>query len=47
VKVVLIPALAAYAGILFVTPLISEAGRAAIFENHAFLLPIPGRLFGS
>ncbi len=47
VKAVMIPALAAYAGILFVTPLISEAGRAAIFENHAFLLPIPGRLFGS
>ncbi len=47
VKLVMIPALAAYAGILFVTPLISEAGRAAIFENHAFLLPIPGRLFGS
>ncbi len=47
VALLMIPALAAYAGILFLTPLISEAGRAAIFENHAFLLPIPGRLFGS
>lgn len=47
VGLVMIPVLAAYAGILFVTPLISEAGRAAIFENHAFLLPIPGTLFGS
>lgn len=47
VGLVMIPVLAAYAVILFVTPLISEAGRAAIFENHAFLLPIPGTLFGS
>ena len=46
-NLVMIPVLAIYAGILFVTPMISEAGRAAIFENHAFLLPIPGRLFGS
>ena len=43
---IMVPVLAAYAGILFFTPLISEAGHAAIFENHAFLLPIPGRLFG-
>ena len=47
VNTLMLPALAAYAVILFITPLISEAGRAAIFENHAFLLPIPGRLFGS
>jgi hypothetical protein len=47
VKLVMIPALAACADILFVTPFISEGGRAAIFEHHAFLLPVPGRLFGS
>jgi len=47
VTAIIIPVIAAYAVILFVTPLVSEAGHAAIFENHAFLLPIPGRLFGS
>jgi len=47
VKLVMIPVLGAYALILFATPLISEAGQAALFENHAFLLPIPGQLFGS
>ncbi len=47
VNVVMTPVLAAYAGILFVTPMISETGHAAIFENHAFLLPIPGQFFGS
>ncbi len=41
VRILMVPILAVYAGLLFMTPLISEAGRAAMFENHAFLLPIP------
>ncbi|MEZ6059838.1 MAG: hypothetical protein R3C19_05705 [Planctomycetaceae bacterium] len=46
-KLVMIPLLAIYAAMLFATPLISEVGRAAIFENHAFLLPVPvGKLLG-
>ncbi len=46
-KLVMIPLLAIYVLMLFATPMISEVGRAAIFENHAFLLPVPvGKLFG-
>jgi hypothetical protein len=46
-RLFMIPVLGFYGLILFVTPFISEAGRAAMFENHAFLLPVPvGRLFG-
>ena len=40
----MIPVLAAYSAILFVLPLISEAGPRAMFENHAFLLPVPSGL---
>lgn len=40
-KVFMIPLLGLYGLILFVLPLISEAGPRAMFENHAFLLPVP------
>lgn len=33
--------LAVYVGFLFITPTISELGKAAPLENHAFLSPIP------
>jgi len=38
---IILPLLAAYAGFLFITPLISELGKAALLENHAFLSPVP------
>lgn len=37
----MLPILAGYAGFLFITPLISELGKAAPLENHAFLSPVP------
>ncbi len=40
-KLFMIPMLGLYSGILFVLPLISEAGPRAMMENHAFLLPVP------
>ena len=40
-KVFMVPLLALYSLILFSLPLISEAGPKAMFENHAFLLPVP------
>ena len=40
-KVFMVPLLALYSLILFAVPLISEAGPKAMFENHAFLLPVP------
>lgn len=40
-KLFMIPALGFYSLILFFLPLISEAGPRAMFENHAFLLPVP------
>jgi hypothetical protein len=40
-KLVILPLLAGYAGFLFVTPLISELGKAAPLENQAFLSPVP------
>lgn len=42
-RLFMIPVLGFYGLILFITPFISEAGRIAMFENHAFLLPIPTR----
>ena len=44
-KLFMIPVIAFYGLILFATPFISEAGRAAMFENHAFLLPVPMQQF--
>lgn len=44
-KVFMIPVLGLYSGILFLLPLISEAGPRAILENHAFLLPVPSGQF--
>jgi len=44
-KLIMIPLLLLYSGILFVLPLISEAGPRAMFENHAFLLPVPSGEF--
>ncbi len=40
-KVFMVPLLGLYGLILFAVPLISEAGPKAMFENHAFLLPVP------
>ncbi len=40
-KVFMVPLLGLYSLILFTVPLISEAGPKAMFENHAFLLPVP------
>ena len=40
-KVFMLPLLGLYSLILFAVPLISEAGPKAMFENHAFLLPVP------
>ncbi|MBL8816672.1 MAG: hypothetical protein JNL58_11630 [Planctomyces sp.] len=40
-RVVMFGVLAIYVGFLFVTPTISELGKAAPLENHAFLSPIP------
>ncbi|MEQ9411938.1 MAG: hypothetical protein RIK87_29760 [Fuerstiella sp.] len=44
-KVFMVPLLGLYSLILFVVPLISEAGPRAMFENHAFLLPVPSGEF--
>jgi hypothetical protein len=41
----MIPMLALYSGILFLLLLISEAGLQVMFENHAFLLPVPSGQF--
>jgi len=43
-RVFMIPLLGLYSLILFAVPLISEAGPRAMFENHAFLLPVPGAM---
>lgn len=43
-RLFMIPMLGLYSLILFVVPLISEAGPRAMFENHAFLLPAPGQM---
>ncbi len=44
-KVFMIPLLGLYSLILFALPLISEAGPRAMYENHAFLLPVPSGQF--
>ena len=41
VRVVMLPLLAAYSAFLFLTPFISELGKAAPLENQAFLGPVP------
>ncbi len=41
VRALLLPLLGIYVFILFFTPLISEHGRAVLFEHHALLLPAP------
>lgn len=46
VKLVMIPLLAAYAGFLFLTPFVSELGKAAPLENQAFLSPVPYAQWG-
>lgn len=43
-RALLLPLLAVYVFILFFTPLISEHGRAVLFEHHALLLPAPALL---
>lgn len=43
-RMFMIPLLGLYSLILFAVPLISEAGPRAMFENHAFLLPVPGAM---
>ena len=40
-RAAIIPLLLAYAVLLFLTPFIDEHGRLALFEHHAFLLPVP------
>ena len=40
-RVVMVAGVGAYAFLLFFTQFISEHGRAALFEQHAFLLPWP------
>ena len=44
-KVFMLPLLGLYSLILFLLPLISEAGPQAMLENHAFLLPVPSGQF--
>ena len=41
VRLAMIPLLLIYAAFLFVTPTISELGRAAPLQNHAYLSPVP------
>jgi len=40
-KSLMFPLLAVYVLFIYFTPFFSEAGREAIFENHAFMLPSP------
>lgn len=46
VKWFMIPVLGFYSLILFVLPLVSPAGPRAMYENHAFLLPVPSEQSG-
>ena len=43
-RAILVPMLGLYVFLLFFTPLIAEHGRAAVFEHHSVLLPIPAGL---
>lgn len=45
VKLAMLPLLAAYAFLIFLLPFISEEGPRVMFENHAFLLPVPSGQF--
>lgn len=45
-RLAMIPLLAAYAGFLFLTPFVSELGKAAPLENQAFLSPVPYAQWG-
>ncbi len=45
-RILMVPLLAVYAMFLFITPTISELGKAAPLENHAFLSPIPYAQWG-
>jgi len=45
-RLIMIPVLAVYAIFLLLTPTISELGRAAPFENQAFLGPLPTAQWG-
>ncbi|MGV2337082.1 MAG UNVERIFIED_CONTAM: hypothetical protein LVR18_24340 [Planctomycetaceae bacterium] len=45
-RLIMIPILAVYAIFLLLTPTISELGRAAPFENQAFLGPLPTAQWG-
>lgn len=45
-KLLMIPLLAGYAGFLFLTPFVSELGKAAPLENQAFLSPVPYAQWG-
>lgn len=45
-RILMLPLLAGYSLILFLTPTVSELGRAAPLENHAFLSPIPYAQWG-
>ena len=46
IKLIMIPLLAGYAGFLFLTPFVSELGKAAPLENQAFLSPVPYAQWG-
>lgn len=41
IRLLMIPLLLGYSGFLFLTPFISELGKAAPLENQAFLSPVP------
>ncbi|MFP6762477.1 MAG: hypothetical protein VB858_02625, partial [Planctomycetaceae bacterium] len=43
-RAILFAMLGLYVFLLFFTPLIAEHGRAAVFEHHSVLLPIPAGL---
>jgi len=43
-RAILFPMLGLYVFLLFFTPLIAEHGRAAVFEHHSVLLPMPSGL---
>jgi hypothetical protein len=46
IKLLMIPLLGIYAGFVFLTPFVSELGKAAPLENQAFLSPVPYAQWG-
>ena len=40
-RVVMLPLLGIYVFLLFFTQAIGEHGKSALYEHHAFLLPVP------